>query len=155
MAWKTGFYTIQNPSKYFGEKKELKYKSGLEERVFYYCDNNLNVIKWGYEVIKIEYLKPIFENWQLHHVEKHNYIPDLYLEIKENSGNIVKYLVEIKSKSDTIPPKQPSRMTQKALLQYQFKAQTYACNSNKWKSAEKWCKNNGIVWKLLTDDKIW
>lgn len=156
MAWKQDWYVLQKPEKYINKKKtRIFYKSNLEQRVFYFCDNNLNVLRWEYEGMTIPYLRPVFLNWKLHHVEKHEYVPDLYVEIKENDGKIGKYLIEIKSKSDTIAPQMPKRRTQKSLRQFQFKAQQYAVNSNKWSAAEKWCRENGITWKIIMDDKIW
>ena len=153
--WKQGTYRIQNPQKYIGGKTEIKYKSGLEERVMYFLDNNLNILRWNYEGISIIYLKPIFENWQIHHVEERKYYLDFYAEIKQKDGTIQRYLLEIKSKSATIPPLKPKKMTPKAQRRYINDCMVYAINKNKWNAAKVFCENKGWKFKMVLDDQIW
>lgn len=152
--WKQGEYKIQYPDKYLLQKKVVKYKSNLEERVCYFLDCNSNVVKWQYEGMSIPYLKPIFMGGKLHHVEEHKYVIDFYAEIKDNDGSIKKYIIEVKSKSATKPPIKPKRMTNKAHQRYLQECATFAVNSNKWSSAKKYCEDNGIIFKMLLDDQI-
>jgi len=152
--WKQGDFKISNPSKYIGEKTIIQYKSGLEERVFWFLDNNQNIIRWSYEQNPIPYLKPLFENGRLHHVEERKYFLDFYAEVRESNGTICKYLLEIKSKSETLPPIRPKKMTPKASQRYQAQCQTYVINMNKWKSAQKYCNDRGWKFKIITDEQI-
>lgn len=153
-SWKQGTYKIQNPDKYLLQKKEVKYKSNLEERVCYYLDCNSNVVSWQYEGLSIPYFKPIFIGGKFHHVEEHKYIIDFYCEIKDKDETIKKYILEVKSKSATKPPIKPKKMTSKSHQRYLQECATYAVNSNKWMSAKKWASENGIIFKMLLDDQI-
>ena len=153
--WKNGIYIIQNPDKYILPKKEVHYKSSLEERMCFYLDNNVNVIKWQYEGYSIDYPKPIFLGGKLHHVETHKYIPDFYCEIKDKTGNVQKYFLEIKSKSASVRPIKPKHMTSKASQRYLQECALFAVNSNKWMTAKKWCEDHGIIFKMVLDDQIY
>lgn len=152
--WHQDWYIIKNPQKYIGNKEKVFFKSNLENRVMFYLDNNSNIIRWSYEQNPIPYLRPMFESGKLHHIEERNYFLDFYCEVKERDGSINKYLLEIKSKSETLPPIRPKKMSSKAYQRYQNACQTYAINMNKWKSAKKYCDDKGWKFKIITDDLI-
>ena len=45
--WRQGVFIPKNSEKFIGSK--AIYRSGLELRFFRFCDDNVNVIKWGSE----------------------------------------------------------------------------------------------------------
>ena len=152
-GWKQGEYICKYPEKYIGTGKIL-YKSGLEQRMMFWCDNNKNVIRWSYEKNIIEYPKPIFENSQLHHIETRRYFLDFYAEILDKTGNIKKFLIEVKCRKETLPPIRPKKITPKNNKRYLHECETYAINSAKWNQANLFCKAKGWNFIIITDDRI-
>ena len=54
----------------------------------------------------------------------HRYFPDYLIEVKEKGGKVKKYVVEVKPKKQTMPPKKRSRVTQS----YINEVKTYEVN---------------------------
>ena len=80
----------------------------------------------------------------------HRYFPDFYIKVQESTGQIKKYLIEIKPKRQTAPPTKPKRQTK----QYLYEAYEYAKNQAKWKAAEEWCADRGYEFKVLTENEL-
>ena len=137
-----GIYRPQNPIKYMG-RKNPRYLSSWELKFFRWCDNNTNVIKWGSESFAIPYISPIDNRL-------HKYLVDNVVHIKEGS-NIVKYLVEIKPKKQTLPPTKHGNKKPTTII---YENQTYAVNTAKWKSAKAWCNKNKYRFIILTEDQL-
>ena len=74
-----------------------------------YCDLNENILEWGSEEIAIPYRSPI-DN------KVHRYFPDFYVKLKETTGKIKKYIIEVKPKKQLKPPKKPKRQTKGYLM---------------------------------------
>ena len=72
------------------------------------------------------------------------------MKLKEQSGKIKTYVIEVKPKKQTVPPKQKSRVTKSFL----YEAQTYAVNQAKWKAAEEWCKDRLLEFKVITEEEL-
>ena len=142
MAYKTKYKT-QNPSKYIGDPTKIICRSLWERRVCKYLDENKNVIRWGSEELVIPYYSPVDR-------KMHKYYPDFIAEIKDKSGTIKTYVIEVKPKKQTKPPKKPKRKTKS----YLNECMTYAVNEAKWKSANKMCKEEGWEFIILTEDNI-
>jgi hypothetical protein len=155
--WYQGTFEIQNKSKYIGIKQPF-YRSSWEKRFMFWCDNNPNVLKWSSESIKIPYA--IFENG---HYKTHNYFPDFYMEVVDKSGNLKKYIVEVKpfnqgpiklKTGETYKPKPPKNKNQKAMKRYLYECKMYNKNSIKWEAAKKYCQSNGIQFIVLTKNDL-
>lgn len=145
--FKQGFYEIRNKEKYIGNNKPF-YRSSWEYRVMSYFDLCLNVIKWSSERIIIPYKLPK----ELDGTGKiRRYFVDFYCEVKNNDNIIKKYLIEVKPKSQSIPPEKPKRITKS----YKNKVMTFMINQFKWESAKKYCENKGYEWMVLTEDQIY
>lgn len=146
MRWKQSktAYKLNNPQKYIGDLSKLKYKSSWEESVFKLLDNNPNIIRWGYEIIKIPYMKPLLNNTFV----KRNYYPDLYVEYKDREGKFVREIVEIKPLKQTKPSK--SRKYDVKI----YENYIHLVNLSKWEQAEKWCLHNGIKFSIMTEKSI-
>jgi hypothetical protein len=135
-----GKFTPEHPEKYYGDVKNIIYRSSWELKFFKYCDNTKSVVKWNSEEVVIPYRSPLDG-------KLHRYFTDFYMERLED-GKIVKYLGEIKPYSQTQKPKIPKRRTR----QYLEKMKTYLINEAKWESAYKYCKQNDINFALITEN---
>ena len=142
MAYK-GRYTPKNPKKYKGDYHNIIYRSSWERKFMVYCDNSDNILEWGSEEIIIPYLAP----WD---GKLHRYFPDFYIKVKQASGNTKKFIIEVKPKKQTKPPKPVSRKTRRWLNE----VKTYSINEAKWKHAKEWCENNNMEFKILTEEEL-
>ena len=142
MAYK-GRYTPKNPKKYKGDYHNIVYRSLWERKFMVYCDNSDNILEWGSEEIIIPYLSP----WD---GKLHRYFPDFYIKVRQASGDIKKFIIEVKPKKQTRPPEPVNRKTKKWLNE----VKTYSINEAKWKSASEWCSNNDMEFKILTEEEL-
>jgi hypothetical protein len=81
----------------------------------------------------------------------HRYFPDLFIKIKESNGEIKKYLIEIKPKRQTIQPNPTPKKKTKTWLN---EMKTYQVNQAKWEAAERFCQENGIIFKIITEKEL-
>ena len=142
MAYK-GRYNPVNPKKYKGNPENIIYRSLWERKFMVYCDTNDKVLEWGSEEIIIPYISP----WD---GKKHRYFPDFYIKVKQSSGNIKKFIIEVKPKKQTRPPKPVERKTKRWIKE----VRTFGINEAKWKHATKWCKDNDMEFKILTEEEL-
>ena len=142
MAYK-GRYTPKNPKKYRGDYHNIIYRSLWERKFMVYCDNSDNILEWGSEEIIIPYLSP----WD---GKIHRYFPDFYINVKQSSGGIKKFIIEVKPKNQTRPPKPVTKKTKKWLNEIK----TYSINEAKWKHAKEWCETKDMEFKILTEEEI-
>lgn len=150
---KKGWYRLLNPSKfvrpideYMGSFRdgEVQYKSSLELIAFRYADYNKHVKSWSVEPFPIQYVKPTDG-------KQHRYYVDLYLEF----ANGKKFIVEIKPKSETTPPKKPKPpLKSKNITRYQVAMQTWMINQAKWNSARLFASKNGLEFIILTENEL-
>ena len=135
--YRQGKFTPKNPSKYVG-KKIPTYRSGWEQRFMLFCDTNSSVKAWASEGIKIPYIDPTTG-------KRRNYIPDFLIQYVDAKGKEITELVEIKPKNQTsIQAAGKSKRNQYAAV----------INEAKWKSAEAFCKQSNITFRILTEDDI-
>ena len=142
MAYK-GRYNPVNPKKYKGNPQNIIYRSLWERKFMVYCDTNDKVLEWGSEEIIIPYISP----WDS---KVHRYFPDFYIKVKQSSGNIKKFIIEVKPKKQTRPPKPVERKTKRWIKE----VRTFGINEAKWKHASKWCKDNDMEFKILTEEEL-
>ena len=125
------------------DRNNIICRSSWERKFCRYCDLNENVISWGSEEFWIPYLSPVDNR-------VHRYFPDFIMKIKENTGAIKTYVVEVKPKKQTVPPKKPKRQTKS----YLYECKTYAVNQAKWKAAVEFCKDHMIEFKVITEKEL-
>ena len=142
MAYK-GRYNPVNPKKYKGNPQNIIYRSLWERKFMVYCDTNDKVLEWGSEEIIIPYISP----WD---GKVHRYFPDFYIKVKQSSGNLKKFIIEVKPKKQTRPPKPVERKTKRWIKE----VRTFGINEAKWKHASKWCKDNDMEFKILTEEEL-
>lgn len=138
MATYKGLYRVKNIRKYEGDFKNVVYRSLWERQVFRWCDENDQVLKWSSEEIIIPYFYPLDR-------KNHRYFVDLKFTTAQGT-----FLVEIKPKSQTVPPKKPIRQTPK----YLEEARTYVKNQCKWEAANNYAKDRNWQFVIWTEDTI-
>jgi len=126
--YRQGIYKCAFPEKYKGNKNNICYRSGLELSAFKFFDNNPNVLEWASEETIIPYQNPLTGRVS-------RYFVDFYAKIKTKTGEVKKFLVEIKPHSQTLPPVQKNRKT-KSLIRQQAE---YMKNQAKWEAASQYC----------------
>jgi len=136
-------YKPSFPKKYKGDPNNIICRSSWERRFCNWCDLNENIVAWGSEEFCIPYRSPVDGR-------VHRYFPDFIIKVKEQSGDIKTYVIEVKPKKQTREPKKPSRTTKR----YINEVKTYAVNQAKWKAADEWCKDRMIEFKIITEDHL-
>ena len=107
MSYK-GKYKPSYPQKYKGDPTNIIYRSLWERKFMVYCDNSDKILEWGSEEIALPYRSPVDNR-------VHRYFPDFYIKVKEPTGEIKKYLIEIKPLKQLSPPQKPKRQTKQYL----------------------------------------
>lgn len=131
--WAQGVYTIVNPKKYVGNGHP-RYRSGWEHAFMRFCDNNENVLQWASESVRIPYKHPLTGKMT-------TYVPDFLITYKTRNNTVIAELIEIKPKKQSvIESKMSSR--DRAVV---------AINYAKWDAATKWCKRNGLRFRVITE----
>ena len=136
-------YKPVNPKKYQGNPNNIICRSSCERKFCQWADKKENVIAWASEEINIPYVSPKDNR-------VHKYYPDFLIKVKESSNRIKTYVVEVKPKKQTLPPKKRKRITKS----YIYECQTYAVNQAKWRAASEFCKDNRIEFKIITEDEL-
>ena len=140
----SGKYIPSNPKKYKGNPSKIVYRSLWERKLMVYCDMNEKVLEWGSEEIIIPYISP-WDN------KLHRYFPDFYMKVRQVDGSTKKFIVEVKPKAQTKEPiRNPKRKTRK----WFGEVKNWGINQAKWKSAEEYCKDQGMEFKIFTEDHI-
>lgn len=141
--YKQGIYTLKNPKKYKGDPYNVVYRSSWELKVQKWLDNNSSVIEWSSEEVVIPYISPIDSKW-------HRYFVDFYAKVKNNQGQIVEYLIEVKPYAQTIEPQVKKRVTKN----YINEVYNWGVNSAKWKYAKDFCRKRGWEFRIMTEKDI-
>ncbi len=138
MSYK-GKYTIKNKEKYAGDYTKVVYRSLWERQTFKWCDNNPNVRYWNSEEIVIPYKFQVDK-------KVHRYFTDLFIEMKDGK----RFLIEIKPKKETVPPKKGKRKTKR----YAQEAYTFIKNQDKWEAANQYAEHKGWKFQVWTEDTL-
>ena len=139
----SGKYQPSNPKKYKGDPSNIIYRSLWERKFMRYCDITENILEWGSEEMYVWYRSPI-DN------KAHRYFPDFYIKVKESTGRIKKYIIEIKPQRQTTPPPKPKKQTKVDLRE----AYEYARNQAKWEAAREWCLDRGYEFRVFTEKEL-
>ena len=139
----SGLYKPLYPKKYRGNPSRIVYRSLWEKKYMKYCDHTASILEWGSEEIIIPYRSPIDNR-------VHRYYPDFYIKVREKSGKISRYIVEIKPKKQTKPPYGKDKRT----AAYKKEALTFAKNRAKWNAAEEFCDDRQMKFLILTEDHL-
>jgi len=136
-SYAQGIFTPTQPEKYIG-KHAPRYRSGWEFTFMQFCDKNKNVLKWASESIIIPYMHPLTG-------KRTNYIPDFLVIYENKHGHQKAEVVEIKPKKQSLIESRTANARDRAVV---------AVNHAKWASAMAYCKQNGLTFRVLTEDDL-
>ena len=132
-----GKYTLKYPEKYSGRKTPT-YRSSWEFAFMRFCDEHPSVKQWASEAFKIPYRNPL--------TGKHTvYVPDFFIAYADKNGKTLAELIEVKPANQAIRSR---------LGQSNHNKASYIVNQEKWEAAYKWCKQNKIKFRVITEDEI-
>ena len=131
-----------NPKKYTGNPRNIICRSSWERRFCNWCDINESIIEWGSEEFWIPYRAP--------DGKVRRYFPDFIIKVKENTGKVKTYVIEVKPAKQTKPPKKKTKVTKS----YLYECTTYAVNQAKWKAAREWCADRKVEFKIVTEKEL-
>jgi hypothetical protein len=131
--WAQGKYEVQNSAKYVGNGIP-RYRSGWELSFMRFCDNNEHILQWASESIAIPYRNPITGKMS-------QYIPDFLVTYRTKDNTMRAELIEIKPKKQSVVE---SKMNSRDRA-------VVAVNYAKWDQATKWCKRNGLSFRVITE----
>ena len=138
MSYK-GRYKLKNPKKYAGDPDKITYRSLWERNTFRWCENNPKVKLWNSEGVVVPYKSSVDG-------KVHRYFVDLLLQMEDKKT----YLIEIKPKNQTVPPKKRSRRTKKFIREMA----AFAVNRDKWEAANKFAEHNGWKFQVWTEETL-
>ena len=138
MSYK-GRYTLKHPEKYIGDAKKIVYRSLWERQAFKWCENNPKVKAWNSEEIVVPYKSSVDK-------KLHRYFVDLLIQMEDKST----YLVEIKPKKETKPPKKPKRKSKR----YINEQLTFIKNQDKWEPESEFADYKGSKFQVWTEETV-
>lgn len=132
-----GIYTPKNPEKYMGTTLPI-YRSSWEKDMFVTCDLNPAVFQWMAEPFPIQYVCPFDRRVK-------NYWPDLLIKYVQADGTIKSQIIEIK----------PFKQTNMESARGKKDKMMVQVNLYKWAYAQKFCEDNGLEFKVLTEKDLY
>lgn len=132
-----GKFQLKHPEKYIGLRTPT-YRSSWEWAVMQFCDNNPAIQKWASESIKIPYQDPLTGKYSI-------YVPDFFLNYVDRTGKQHAEVWEVKPLNQTSKEKVGRNKVNQA---------HYIRNMAKWEAARAWCKQQGILFRILSDSDI-
>ena len=135
-------YKPNHPKKYNGDYRNIICRSSWERKFCSWCDLNENVLEWGSEEFWIPYRSP--------DGKVRRYFPDFIMKVREQSGEIKTYVIEVKPKKQTLKPKPRKKVTKS----YLYECKTYEVNQAKWKAAKEWCADRKVEFKIVTEKEL-
>jgi hypothetical protein len=149
--YKQGHYIPQNIEKYIGHTP-ISYRSSWEFAFCKFCDMNEKIVKWSTESVIITYQMVN----KIGQTETHRYIPDFWVEMisPDDPEKYDRMVIEIKPKSETLPPNPPKKETMKMLENYEYSLVTYKKNLHKWSYAREWCEKRNMKFVIITEDHL-
>ena len=139
-----GRFKPNNPKKYRGDHTQIIYRSSWEAKFMRYLDQHPDVLEWESEEFFIPYESPIDG-------KIHRYFPDFRVKKRNRDGTINTVIIEIKPQKETLPPARQEKVTKRYLQE----VQTYGINMSKWDAAEKFCKDRGWEFLVLTEKHLY
>jgi hypothetical protein len=132
-----GRFEMKNPSKYVGTKTPLA-RSSWEFVFMRMLDEHQGVEKWASESIQIPYRDPLTGKYTI-------YVPDFFITYVDKNGAKHAEVVEVKPASQTLLENVGKSV---------YNQQQYVKNMAKWEAATKWCKQQGIKFRVVNEEHI-
>lgn len=149
MAYK-GRFKPRFPDKYKGDHTKITYRSSWEMKFFRICDEHPDIIWWQSEEEIVPYYSPIDGKW-------HRYYPDVVMKKKTGEGTFEILMIEIKPDGQTRPPdirKKNATPSGRISRRYLNEVKTYSINESKWAAAQKFCKERGWHFRIMTEKTL-
>jgi hypothetical protein len=134
--WAQGTYTVINRAKYVGNG-EPRYRSGWELSFMRFLDSNDSVLQWASEAVRIPYRHPLTGKQTI-------YVPDFLITYRTRNNQMRAELIEIKPKKQSVVESKMSSRDRAVV----------AINYAKWASAQKWCKQQGLMFRVITEQDM-
>jgi hypothetical protein len=134
--FRQGVYTCKNLDKYVGRNKP-RYRSGWEMTFMMFLDSNDNIVQWASESISIPYRNPITGKQSM-------YVPDFFVTYRSRDNTTRAEIIEIKPKKQSLIESKMSDRDRAVV----------AVNYAKWDAATKWCRRNGLTFRVINEDQI-
>jgi hypothetical protein len=132
-----GKFIMSQPEKYVGTKQPT-YRSSWELSFMRFCDTHKSVQKWASEAISIPYRDPLTGRQTI-------YIPDFFIQYVDKNNQMHVELIEVKPASQTILER---------VGKNKYNQAQYIKNQAKWASANIWCKQQGIKFRILNENDL-
>lgn len=131
-----GEFTPTNPEKYVGTYPIVA-RSSWEFAVMRMADKHPSIIQWASEPVRIPYMHPIKQRGSV-------YVPDFLFIYEDRKGKRHAELIEVK-------PSHQAKINENADL---YTRAQVAINAAKWSAAQRFCKNNGLRFRVITESDI-
>lgn len=138
-----GTFKPKNRNKCVNQELPI-YRSSLELQAFKILDDHPDVIEWGSEVVVVPYQSSIKGR-------KSRYIVDLYVKLRTKTGNIKKFLIEIKPYDQCKKPRKGKKKKDSTLNE---EMATWITNQEKWAAANQYAKERGMEFKIMTEKNL-
>lgn len=132
-----GKFTMTNPGKYVGTKQPT-YRSSWEWSFMRFCDTHPSVQKWASEAISIPYRDPLTGRQTI-------YVPDFFIQYLDKNNKMHVELIEVKPASQAILER---------VGKNKYNQAQYVKNQAKWAAANLWCKQQGIKFRILSENDL-
>jgi hypothetical protein len=132
-----GKFTIRHPEKYVGTKIPT-YRSSWEFSFMNFCDTNESVVKWASEAVQIPYRDPLTGRQTV-------YVPDFFIQYVDKFGRMLTELIEIKPASQAILER---------VGKNKYNQAQYIKNQAKWAAASHWCKQQGLKFRIISENDL-
>jgi hypothetical protein len=132
-----GKFEMKNPDKYVGKKTPLA-RSSWEFIMMKMLDEHQGVQSWASESIQIPYRDPLTGRYTI-------YVPDFFIVYVDRNGAKHAEVIEVKPASQTF---------KEQVGKSQYNQQQYVKNLAKWEAANKWCKQQGVRFRIVTENEI-
>lgn len=139
-----GRFKPRFPEKYKGNPTKIYWRSSWELQVMKWLDGHASVVQWSSEETVIPYMSPVDK-------KPHRYFPDFGVTINRD-GILEQYIVEVKPKAQTLPPKK--KANSRPSKAYIRQVETYMVNSAKFEAAQRYCDKKGYKFMILTEENL-
>ena len=133
-----GKFVLRNREKYLGNGVPT-YRSGWEFTFMKFCDEHPSIISWASESIRIPYRNPLTGKNTI-------YVPDFFITYNDKNGRTISELIEVKPASQALKEK---------VGRSNYNRASYVINQVKWAAAKAWCKQNKIIFRVVTENDIY
>ena len=132
-----GLYQVSHKEKYLGKSTPI-YRSSWELNFMKFCDNHTSITQWSSEPLRIPYLHPFTG-------KKTVYVPDFLIQYQDKNGNVKTEVIEVKPANQTYAESVGRSKNNQA---------HFIINQAKWSAARDFCKQQGIIFRVVTENEM-